>query len=473
MTRYLELSIKEINEKLKNKEIKPIDLVNECFERIKKNEKYNAFITLNEENAIKKAKELESKEVDNILFAIPIAIKDNIVTKGLRTTCASLMLDKFIPVYDATVIEKIKEKNMIIIGKANMDEFAMGSSGETSYYGPVLNSYDDTCVSGGSSSGSALIVSKNITPFSLGSDTGGSIRQPSAFNGVVGLKPTYGRISRYGLVAFASSLDQIGPISRNVYENALLLNILCEKDENDLTSVDTSEDFTRLIGEDIKGMKIAIPNFYMSDKVNPEIKNRMLEIIDNLKNDGVTIDYVDIPFIEYSVPLYEIIALAEASSNLARFDGVRYGYSTKKEVSNIDEMYKKTRGEAFGNEVKRRMMIGSYVLSGKNAKTYYYKALKIRKAIINSFDEIFKKYDLIIGPTTTNFAYKLGESEDDAVKSFFDDLFTNPVNMAGIPAISIPIGFGKNNLPIGMQIIANHFDEATIYKLASYIEREY
>lgn len=473
MTRYLELSIKEINEKLKNKEIKPIDLVNECFERIKQNEKYNAFITLNEENAIKKAKELESKEVDNILFAIPIAIKDNIVTKGLRTTCASLMLDKFIPVYDATVIEKIKEKNMIIIGKANMDEFAMGSSGETSYYGPVLNSYDDTCVSGGSSSGSALIVSKNITPFSLGSDTGGSIRQPSAFNGVVGLKPTYGRISRYGLVAFASSLDQIGPISRNVYENALLLNILCEKDENDLTSVDTSEDFTRLIGEDIKGMKIAIPNFYMSDKVNPEIKNRMLEIIDNLKNDGVTIDYVDIPFIEYSVPLYEIIALAEASSNLARFDGVRYGYSTKKEVSNIDEMYKKTRGEAFGNEVKRRMMIGSYVLSGKNAKTYYYKALKIRKAIINSFDEIFKKYDLIIGPTTTNFAYKLGESEDDAVKSFFDDLFTNPVNMAGLPAISIPIGFGKNNLPIGMQIIANHFDEATIYKLASYIEREY
>lgn len=473
MTRYLELSIKEINEKLKNKEIKPIDLVNECFERIKQNEKYNAFITLNEENAIKKAKELESKEVDNILFAIPIAIKDNIVTKGLRTTCASLMLDNFIPVYDATVIEKINAKNMIIIGKANMDEFAMGSSGETSYYGPVLNSYDDTCVSGGSSSGSALIVSKNITPFSLGSDTGGSIRQPSAFNGVVGLKPTYGRISRYGLVAFASSLDQIGPISRNVYENALLLNILCEKDENDLTSVDTSEDFTRLIGEDIKGMKIAIPNFYMSDKVNPEIKNRMLEIIDNLKNDGVTIDYVDIPFIEYSVPLYEIIALAEASSNLARFDGVRYGYSTKKEVSNIDEMYKKTRGEAFGNEVKRRMMIGSYVLSGKNAKTYYYKALKIRKAIINSFDEIFKKYDLIIGPTTTNFAYKLGESEDDAVKSFFDDLFTNPVNMAGLPAISIPIGFGKNNLPIGMQIIANHFDEATIYKLASYIEMEY
>ena len=229
MTRYLELSIKEINEKLKNKEIKPIDLVNECFERIKQNEKYNAFITLNEENAIKKAKELESKEVDNILFAIPIAIKDNIVTKGLRTTCASLMLDNFIPVYDATVIEKINAKNMIIIGKANMDEFAMGSSGETSYYGPVLNSYDDTCVSGGSSSGSALIVSKNITPFSLGSDTGGSIRQPSAFNGVVGLKPTYGRISRYGLVAFASSLDQIGPISRNVYENALLLNILCEK----------------------------------------------------------------------------------------------------------------------------------------------------------------------------------------------------------------------------------------------------
>ena len=473
MTKYLDLSIKEINELLKSKKIKPIDLVMESLDRIEGYKEYNSLITVDKESAIKSACELENKEVDNILFGIPIVIKDNICTKDIKTTCGSKMLSNFIPLYDASVIENIKDKNMIIIGKANMDEFAMGSSNETSYYGPVLNSYDKTRVSGGSSGGSAVSVSLGIAPFSLGSDTGGSIRQPSAFNNIVGLKPTYGRVSRYGLVAFASSLDQIGPISRNVYENALLLNILCEKDENDLTSVDTSEDFTRLIGEDIKGMKIAIPNFYMSDKVNPEIKNRMLEIIDNLKNDGVTIDYVDIPFIEYSVPLYEIIALAEASSNLARFDGVRYGYSTKKEVSNIDEMYKKTRGEAFGNEVKRRMMIGSYVLSGKNAKTYYYKALKIRKAIINSFDEIFKKYDLIIGPTTTNFAYKLGESEDDAVKSFFDDLFTNPVNMAGLPAISIPIGFGKNNLPIGMQIIANHFDEATIYKLASYIEREY
>ena len=338
MSNYLDLSIKEINKKLINKEIKPLDLVMECFNRIEENKEYNTFITLDKENAIKKAKELENKEVDNLLFGIPIAIKDNIITKNLKTTCASKILSNFIPTYDATVIKKIKEKNMIIIGKLNMDEFAMGSTNETSYYGNVLNSYDKERVSGGSSGGSAVAVSRGIVPFSLGSDTGGSIRQPAAFNGVVGLKPTYGRISRYGLVAFASSLDQIGPFSRNVYENALLLNILCGKDEKDLTSSDTNEDFTRLIGEKIDGMKIAVPNFYMSDVVNKEIKNSIENIIELLKDNNVKVEYVDIDYVEYAVPLYQIIALAEASSNLARFDGVRYGYQTDKEVSSIDEM---------------------------------------------------------------------------------------------------------------------------------------
>ena len=473
MTRYLELSIKEINEKLKNKEIKPLDLVEECFTRIEENKEYNAFITLNKEEAIKVAKELEDKEVDNILFGIPIAIKDNIVTKNLKTTCASKILSNFIPVYDATVIEKIKAKNMIIVGKLNMDEFAMGSSNQTSFYGPVLNSYDKTRVAGGSSGGSAVCVGRNITPLSLGSDTGGSIRQPSAFNGIVGLKPTYGRVSRYGLIAFASSLDQIGPITRNVYENALLLNIICGKDDKDLTSSETNEDFTRFIGQDISGMKVAVPKFYMSDVINSEIKERILSVIKFLESKNVNVDYVDIEYIEYSVPLYQIIALAEASSNLAKFDGVRYGYVTDKKVSSVDEMYKFTRKEGFGDEVKRRLMIGSYVLSGKNAKNYYYKALKIRKHISDSFNKVLNEYDLIIGPTTTDFAYKLGEGENDAVKSFTDDLLTIPVNMAGLPGMSIPVGIASNNLPIGMQIIGNKFDEAKMYKFASFIEKNF
>lgn len=472
MTEYLELSIEEINKKLINKEIKPLDLVLESFERIEENKDYNCFITLDKDRAIKRAMELENKEVDNLLFGIPIALKDNMVTKDLRTTCASKMLSNFIPVYDATVVEKINNKNMIIIGKTNMDEFAMGSSNQTSYFGGVLNSYDKTKVSGGSSGGSAVSVSKNIVPFALGSDTGGSIRQPAAWNNIVGLKPTYGRISRYGLIAFSSSLDQIGPMSRNVYENALLLNILCGKDDKDLTSSDTTEDFTRLIGENIKGMKIAIPNFYMSDSINLEIKEKMKNVIYMLEDNGAKVDYVDIKYLEYSIPLYQIIALGEASSNLARFDGVRYGYKTSSNTTNIDDMYKKTRREGFGDEVKRRMMIGSYVLSGKNAKTYYYKALKVRKAISDNFNEVLSKYDLVIGPTTTDFPYNMGEGNNDAVKSFFDDLLTIPVNLAGLPGMSLPIGFGSNNLPIGMQIIGNKFDEATVYKLASFIENK-
>lgn len=473
MSRYLDLSIKEINEKLKKKEIKPIDLVNECFLRIEENKEYNAFITLNKESAIKRALELEDMEVDNLLFGIPIAIKDNISTKGLLTTCASKMLSNYVPIYDATVIEKIKENNMIIVGKLNMDEFAMGSSNETSYYGNVLNTFDKNRVSGGSSGGSAVCVGRGITPFTLGSDTGGSIRQPSAFNGVVGLKPTYGRVSRYGLIAFASSLDQIGPISRNVYENALLLNIICGNDSKDLTSSKRDkEDFTRLIGEDISGMKVAVPKFYMSDVINVEIRNRINEVISFLKEKNVTVDYVDIDYINYAVPLYQIIALAEASSNLARYDGVRYGYSTNKDVNNIDEYYKYTRSEGFGNEVKRRLMIGSYVLSGKNAKEYYYKALKIRSKISDGFDNVFKTYDLIIGPVTTDFPYKFGENENNAVKSFTDDLLTIPVNMAGLPGMSIPVGT-FNNLPIGMQIIGKKFDEGTMYKFASYIENNF
>ena len=466
--RYLDLDIKTINEKLKNKEIKPIDLVNEAFDRIEKTN-LNCFITLNKEEAIKKAKELEGKEVDNILFGLPIAIKDNIVTKDLRTTAASHILDDFIPIYDATVITKIKEKNMIIIGKTNMDEFAMGSTGETSYFGNTLNPIDNSLVPGGSSSGSAACVAAGITPLSLGTDTGGSIRQPSSFCGLVGLKPTYGRVSRYGVIAFASSLDQVGPITRSVYENALLLNVISGHDKNDLTSsLKEVKDYTSLIGKDITNLKIAVPNYYMSEVIDKTVREKIINVINLLKEKGCQVDYVDIDYLEYAIPLYQVIALGEASSNLARYDGIRYGLKVDN-FKNIDELYKNTRTIGFGNEVKRRIMIGSYILSGENANVYYYKALKLRKEMTDSFKKVLNKYDLIIGPTNTDVAYKLGTKQDDALKSFYDDLLTIPVNMAGLPALSLPVGY-KNNLPVGMHIIGNYFEEDKIYQLASFIE---
>ena len=466
---YLDLDIKEINELLKSKKIKPIDLVNEALSRIE-NSNLNAFITVNKEEAIKEALKLENLEVDNILFGIPIAIKDNIVTKDLRTTCGSKILEDFNPIYDATVISKIKEKHMIIIGKTNMDEFAMGSTGETSYFKPTLNPWDNTLVPGGSSSGSAASVSSRICPIALGSDTGGSVRQPASFCGIVGLKPTYGRVSRYGLIAYASSLDQIGPMSRNVYENALLLNVIAGKDENDLTSANLKEDFTSLIGNDIKGLKIAIPNFYMSEVIDVQVRNKIKEIIELLKNKGCTLEYVDIPYLEYAIPLYQVISLGEASSNLARFDGIKYGL--KVEGNTLDEMYKKTRSLGFGNEVKRRIMIGSYILSGENADKYYTKALKVRKVLTDNLIKVLDEYDYIIGPTNTNVAYKLNTISDDALKSFYDDLLTIPLNMAGVPSLSLPVGFNNDNLPIGMQIVSNKFNEEKIYQLAYAIEQE-
>lgn len=469
---YLNRSIKEINELLKNKTIKPIDLVEEAFQNIENNKELNAYITLNKEEAIAKAKELEEKEVDNLLFGLPIAVKDNIITKGLRTTCASHILDNFIPIYNATVVEKINEKNMIIIGKTNMDEFAMGSSSRTSYFGAPKNPWNKEKISGGSSGGSATTIAARDLPFALGSDTGGSIRQPAAYTGIVGMKPTYGRISRFGLVAFASSLDQIGPMTTNVYNNALLLNALVGKDEKDLTSVrKEEEDFTRLIGEDIKGMKIAVPNYFMSDIVNNEIINKVKETIEVLKSNGAIVDYVDVDYLENAVTLYQIIAMGEASSNLARFDGIRYGYSYEN-PENIEDVYLKTRALGFGEEVKRRIMVGSYLLSGENAKIYYNKALSIRDDMRKALKKVFESYDLIIGPTTTTTAYNLDDPMDDPRKSFMDDVLVIPVNMAGLPGLNLPIGFDSNKMPIGMQIIGNSFEEAKIYQLASYLEKE-
>lgn len=471
MSKYLNLSIKEIHELLISKKIKPIDLVEEAFE-VLDNNKLNAFITVDYEGARKKAIELENVEIDenNLLFGIPIAIKDNIMVKDLRCTCASHILENFVSVYDASVIKLIKENNMIIIGKTNMDEFAMGSTSETSYFGCPINPWNKDKVPGGSSGGSAVSVASGITPLALGSDTGGSIRQPASFTGIVGMKPTYGRVSRFGLVAFASSLDQIGPMTRNVYENALLLNAISKYDEKDLTSFETKEDFTRLIGEDIKGMKIAIPNYFVSDVVSEKVVERIKKIVKFLEEKGCSISYVDVDNIDKAVILYQIIAMGEASSNLARFDGIRYGLM--EDAKTLEELYKKTRSKGFGTEVKRRIMVGSYILSGENAKIYYNKALEIRDDLKKSFDNIFKEYDLIIGPASSRVAYDLNSNNDDPLKCFMDDILVMNANMGGFPSLSLPVGL-IDNMPIGMQIMGKQFDEALIYKLASFIEKEF
>jgi len=470
MSKYIDLSINEIHELLVSGKITPTILVNDCFERIESSNS-NAFITLDKEGALKRASELENEGVtDDLLWGIPIAIKDNIMVNGLRCTCGSRMLENFVSIYDASVIEDVKRHGMIIIGKTNMDEFAMGSTNETSYYGTPVNPWNKDRVPGGSSGGSAVSISSHLVPLALGSDTGGSIRQPASFNGIVGMKPTYGRISRYGLVAYGSSLDQIGPMTRNVYENAVLLNALCKKDNRDLTSFDTNEDFTRLIGKDIAGMKIAIPDYFVSDIIASDVKEKVLEVKKMLEQCGCQIDFVSINHIDKAVILYQIIAMGEASSNLARFDGVRYGY--RYETDNLEEMYTKTREFGFGSEVKRRIMVGSYILSGENAKIYYTKALQLRDDLKKSFQKVFSEYDLIIGPTTARCAYPLNSNMDDPLKSFMDDILVMHANMGGFPGMNVPIGFNDEHLPIGLQILGNLKDEAKMYQLASFIEKE-
>ena len=471
MTKYLDLSLEEIHNLLVKKTITPVDLVKESLARIEENKDLNAFITINEK-AIEEAEALGEVEKDNLFFGIPIAIKDNIITKDLRTTCASKMLSNFIPIYDATVISKIKAAKMIIIGKTNMDEFAMGSTSRTSYFGAPKNPFDKTLIAGGSSGGSASCVASNETFLALGSDTGGSIRQPASYTGIVGMKPTYGRISRYGLVAFASSLDQIGPMTRNVYENASLLNILVGEDLKDLTSASKeNEDFRRKINMPVEGLKVAVPNYFMSDIVSDEIRTGIKNVIKFLEENGVIIDYIDMKYLDQAVTLYQVIAMGEASSNLARFDGVRYGYRTEN-YNNLEEMYLKTRQEGFGREVKRRIMVGSYLLSGVNAKVYYDKALSIRDDIKKEFNKVFASYDLIIGPVTTTTAYSLDSDMSDPMQSFLDDVLVIPVNMAGLPGLSLPVA-KQGSKPYGLHIIGNSFDEATIYQLAAFIERRY
>jgi aspartyl-tRNA(Asn)/glutamyl-tRNA(Gln) amidotransferase subunit A len=467
--------ISELHSMLHKKEISVSDLVDESFKRISEVEdKVQAFLTLDEENARRKAKELDEKlATENefgLLFGMPIGIKDNIVTKGLRTTCASKILYNFDPIYDATVMQRLHEADAITIGKLNMDEFAMGSSNENSGFQLTRNPWDLERVPGGSSGGSAAAVAAGEVPFALGSDTGGSIRQPAAFCGVVGLKPTYGRVSRFGLVAFASSLDQIGPITRTVEDNAYLLQVIAGLDPMDSTSANVDvPDYVSALTGDIKGLKIAVPKEYLGEGVSEEVRQSVLDALKVLEGLGATWEEVSLPHSKYALATYYLLASSEASANLARFDGVRYGYRTDN-AKNLIDMYKQTRSEGFGNEVKRRIMLGTFALSSGYYDAYYKKAQKVRTLIKQDFEKVFEKYDVIIGPTTPTPAFKIGEKTSDPLTMYANDILTIPVNLAGVPGISIPCGF-VNGLPVGLQIIGKHFDESTIYRVAHAFEQ--
>lgn len=467
--------ISELHSLLHKKEISVSDLVDESFKRIHDvEEKVQAFLTLNEEQARAKAKQLDEKLATEkefgLLFGMPIGIKDNIVTKGLRTTCASKILYNFDPIYDATVVERLNEADAVTIGKLNMDEFAMGSSTENSGFQLTRNPWDLERVPGGSSGGSAAAVAAGEVPFALGSDTGGSIRQPAAFCGVVGLKPTYGRVSRYGLVAFASSLDQIGPITRTVEDNAYLLQVISGLDPMDSTSANVDvPDYVSALTGDIQGLKIAVPKEYLGEGVSEEVRQSVLQALKVLESLGATWEEVSLPHSKYALATYYLLASSEASANLARFDGVRYGYRTDN-AKNLMEMYKQTRSEGFGNEVKRRIMLGTFALSSGYYDAYYKKAQKVRTLIKQDFENVFEKYDVIIGPTTPTPAFKIGEKTSDPLTMYANDILTIPVNLAGVPGISIPCGF-VNGLPVGLQIIGKHFDESTIYRVAHAFEQ--
>lgn len=401
---------------------------------------------------------------------MPIGIKDNIVTKDLRTTCASKILENFDPIYDATVMRKLEEAEAITIGKLNMDEFAMGSSTETSAFKKTKNPWNLEAVPGGSSGGSAAAVSAGEVPFALGSDTGGSIRQPAAFCGVVGLKPTYGRVSRFGLVAFASSLDQIGPITRTVEDNAYLLQVISGLDPMDSTSANVEvPDYISALTGDIKGLKIAVPKEYLGEGVSRESREAVLAALKVLEGLGAEWEEVSLPHSKYGIATYYLLASSEASANLARFDGVRYGYRSDNAETLID-MYKQTRAEGFGNEVKRRIMLGTFALSSGYYDAYYKKAQQVRTLIKKDFEDVFEKYDVIIGPTTPTPAFKIGEKIDDPLTMYANDILTINVNLAGVPAISVPCGFA-NGLPLGLQIIGKHFDESTVYRVAHAYEQ--
>ncbi len=469
---FLEISAYELSEKLKKGEVSPSEVAQFYLQRIEKIDgKVKAFLTLNEK-ALDEAEEIGKKAGEKgPLFGIPLAVKDNICTRNLRTTCASRILEDFVPVYDATVVERIKQKGALILGKTNMDEFAMGSSTENSGFHSTHNPWDLQRVPGGSSGGSAAAVAAGESPWALGSDTGGSIRQPAALCGVVGMKPTYGLVSRYGLVAFASSLDQIGPITRDVKDCAFLLNHLGGHDPKDSTSyLYEPPGYLKSLGKDIKGMRIGVVTELSGEGIEEGVKDAFYKTLGKLESLGVSVEKISLPSFEYALSAYYIIAPAEASSNLVRYDGVRYGYRTEK-ADDVWEMYKKTRKEGFGAEVKRRIMLGTYALSAGYYEAYYEKAQKIRTLIIRDFEKAFEKFDALVSPTTPTVAFKLGEKVEDPLKMYMSDVCTIPVNLAGLPAISIPCSLSQS-LPVGFQIIGKSLGEKTIISIAYALEKE-
>jgi aspartyl-tRNA(Asn)/glutamyl-tRNA(Gln) amidotransferase subunit A len=449
--------------------VSPLELTEAIFKRIEAVEdKVRAYVTLTRDHALNQARDpgnIVKDERKSALFGIPVAIKDNICTEGIRTTCSSKILENFIPPYDSTVIKKLKGQGSILVGKTNLDEFAMGSSTENSAFGHTKNPWDITRIPGGSSGGSAAAVAADMCIAALGSDTGGSIRQPAAFCGVVGLKPAYGRVSRYGLVAFASSLDQIGPITKNVKDAAILLNVISGHDPNDSTSAGiAAPDFTSVIGQDIKGLKLGVPKEYFTEGIDKEVETAVKHAIGKLESLGAIPVEISLPHTRYAVAAYYILATSEASSNLARYDGVKYGLRVEGE--DLIEMYIKTREKGFGAEVKRRIILGTYTLSSGYYDAYYKKAQQIRTLIKQDFDRAFEKVDAIVTPTTPSPAFKAGEKTDDPLQMYLADIFTISVNLAGVPGISIPCGFTSQNLPVGLQIIGRHFDEESILKIA-------
>jgi aspartyl-tRNA(Asn)/glutamyl-tRNA(Gln) amidotransferase subunit A len=460
------LTAHELIEKINRKEATSQEIVESLKKRIKEVEpKVNAYVRIG--NSL----DLNSQLTTHNSQLPPVSIKDNICTEGYQTECCSRILEGFKPPYDATVIKKLKQADAgILTLKTNMDEFAFGSSTENSYFGPTHNPCDLECVPGGSSGGSAAAVASDEAVWALGSDTGGSIRQPASFCGVVGLKPTYGRVSRYGLIAFASSLDQIGPITKDVRDAALLMNIISGHDPFDSTSINVEvPDYTQALSTDIKGLKIGIPEEYFIQGFDPEVKNIIEEAINKLKELGTKEEKVSLPHTQYAVPVYYIIATAEASSNLARFDGVQYGYriqATGSKIQNLIEMYKKTRGAGFGQEAKRRIILGTFALSHGYYEAYYLRALKVRTLIKQDFDQVFKDFDCIVTPTAPTPAFKIGEKVEDPLKMYLSDIYTISANLAGIPGISVPCGFTKKGLPVGLQILAKPLAEETLFKVA-------
>ena len=464
------LTAVELGKKIKAKEISVKEATQAYLDQIEKVEAdVHSYVTIDKEGALKRAGEVQKLIDDGTLqgplAGVPVAIKDNMCTKGMRTTCSSKILENFVPTFTSEAVLNLEKAGAVIIGKTNMDEFAMGSTTETSYYGVTRNPWNLEHVPGGSSGGSCAAVAAGECAYALGSDTGGSIRQPSSFCGVTGIKPTYGTVSRYGLIAYGSSLDQIGPIAKDVTDCAAILETIASHDVKDSTSVEREYDFTSALVDDVKGMKIGIPRDYFGDGLSADVKEQILNAVKVLEEKGAVVEEFDLSLVKYAIPAYYIIADAEASSNLARFDGVKYGYRTE-EYEGLHNMYKKTRSEGFGAEVKRRIMLGSFVLSSGYYDAYYLKALRVKALIKKAFDEAFAKYDLILAPCAPTTAPELGKSLSDPIKMYLSDIYTISVNLAGLPGISIPCGIDSKGLPIGLQMIGDCFKEKNLIRAA-------